>query len=615
MMTDLAAAAGQADADALTPYLAAGVLGSPDVQLARALIRIGGTPSDNVALAIALCARALREGSVCVDLRSDPAQWAPADAETEATELVELSWPGVDAWLADLTSHPLVSGPDYDGPARPLKLVGDLLYLYRYWRDEELIADQVRARATARPIDIEQLRSALDENFESQSGQGDVQRLAAASAAISGLTVIAGGPGTGKTTTVARLLVVLREVLGADTQIALAAPTGKAAARMTEALKAAASQLEGSDRAWLDGLEARTLHRLLGAYPGDPTRIRHNESNPLPHDVVIVDETSMVPLQMMARLMSATRADARLILIGDPFQLASVEAGAVLGDVVAARPAGSAEVADLLRIVCPNEAGHVQGVVVELVRGFRFGGSVARLAAAVKAGDIEEALRVLRADDEGVAFHEIADGASADAVAHDVLRPEVRRVAQIMAAAAGRGDVADALVGLDAHRVLCAHRRGPYGVTHWSELVSQWTAPVLPVTADGSQRLGQALICNVNDAEVGIFNGDTGVVVGTDDGGWRAAFGVEPAKLLRPVQLRDVSSLNAMTIHRGQGSQFDVVSVILPSSDSPLLTRELFYTALTRARQRVIIIGSEASVRVALSRSATRASGLRTRVL
>ena len=275
------------------------------------------------------------------------------------------------------------------GPARPLRLVGTTLYLDRYWREERQVAADLRTFSDAAPAtaDLDVLDQGLARLFPGESDAG--QRLAAATAVKRRFVVVAGGPGTGKTTTVARIVALLAEQAAAAGEspplVALAAPTGKAAARLEEAVRDEAAGLDVADeiRAQLTGLHASTMHRLLGWRPGSHSRFRHHRANRLPHDVVIVDETSMVSLTLMARLAEAVRPDARLILVGDPGQLTSIEAGAVLGDIVG--PATG------------------EGIVV-LDRVHRFGGGIARLADAIRAGDADEVIAILEAQPDDVTW-------------------------------------------------------------------------------------------------------------------------------------------------------------------------------------------------------------------
>jgi exodeoxyribonuclease V alpha subunit len=315
--------------------------------------------------------------------------------------------------------------------------------------------------------------------------------------------------------------------------------------------------------------------------------------------VVVVDETSMVSLTLMARLIEAVRPDARLILVGDPDQLASVEAGAVLGDIVAAGGLPEPRLATALREMgSPTE---VTNGVVTLDRICRFGGEIAALAAAVRCGDDDTVIDLLRAGGEQLEFVETPAAECA------ALRTEVLAVLQAVTEAAARGDAAAALHALDAHRLLCAHRRGPYGVASWTAGIEGWLglSPLAELTA------GRPLLITANDYDAGLYNGDTGVVVRTPEG-LRAAFarGGDIA-LIPPSRLSEAQPLYAMTVHRSQGSQFDRVSLVLPPAGSPLLTRELFYTAVTRARNGLRILGREDAVRAAVTRPIARASGLR----
>jgi exodeoxyribonuclease V alpha subunit len=388
-----------------------------------------------------------------------------------------LPWPDPAAVAGALRRSPLVVGSPL-GRLRPLRLVdtdaGPLLYLERYWRLEQSVRDQLHDRALTRPpIDLPDLRRRLDDLFAGAAAP-DRQRIAAALAATRWTTVLTGGPGTGKTTTVARVLALLALP---GTRVALAAPTGKAAARLQESVREQAAGL-----ALPDDLTAVTLHRLLGWRPDSRTRFRHDAEDRLPYDLVVVDETSMVSLTLMARLLEALRPDARLVLVGDPDQLTSVDAGAVLADLVA-RPVPAADdpvLADLVGAdlsadddpeeagLSPGERGRLRNGIVRLSRGRRFGGTIARLATAVREGDADGALVLLRSGERDVSF--VEDGAS-DAVEVDVVR-----AANAVTAAAEAGDVDGALARLEQHRVLCAHRTGPSGVARWDRRSLEWAA-------------------------------------------------------------------------------------------------------------------------------------------
>lgn len=582
----------------------AGVLGLADVHTAEALGRIGGERDDRVLLAAALTVRALQSGSVCLDLTTATAIDLPEDDVTvpgSPADSPELPWPEPESWTEAVRASVLVAGPGDLGAARPLRLSGTLLYLERYWQQEESVRTELEHRSTGVPpqVDPTVLARDLDRLFPADAapeGAVDHQREAAEASARRWVTVLAGGPGTGKTTTVARLLALLRAQPGPSLRVALAAPTGKAAARLQEAVTTAASRLPEEDRARLGTLEASTLHRLLGWRPDSKSRFRHDASNPLPHDVVVVDEMSMVSLTLMARLLEAVRTDARLVLVGDPDQLSSVEAGAVLADIT----------------------GPTQRSVVRLTHNWRFKGGIAELADAIRTGAADRAVELLTAgrSDVTLADVELTAGLTPTGDGLGELARTLRSSAAGALAAATTGDIDTALAAVEEHRLLCAHRRGPYGVTRWNLEAERWLATAVPgYGVDGDLSLGRPLLVTANDRDLDLWNGDTGVVV-RSPAGIRAAFARSggPA-LFPPVRLDAVQTVHAMTVHKAQGSQFGAVTLVLPAPESPLLTRELLYTAVTRATTRVLLLGSEDAVRAAVDRPANRASGLRQRMI
>ncbi len=554
----------------------AGVLESADVHVAQRLTTMAGESEPAVALALALVVRALRGGSVCVDLESVQAQVGMDD----------LPWPSAPQWLAAVQASPLADEPPvlrvYDG---------HLLYLDRYWREEQQVADDFSALLSApgRPAvaDIDRL---FPPGYEEQ-------REAAGIALQQGLTVLTGGPGTGKTTTVARLLALFAEQAELDgrprLRIALAAPTGKAAARLHEAVQLQVNELDSVDRQRVSGLRATTLHRLLGSRPDTSSRFRHHRGNRLPHDVIVVDETSMVSLTMMARLLESVRPHTRLLLVGDPDQLASVEAGAVLADLV------------------DGLGSRADARVAALLTSHRFGESIGRLASSIRDGDADLAIDLLRSGGDHVEWIDTEDPTES---LRKVLVPHALALRQ----AAMLGDAKAALATLDEHRLLCAHRRGRYGIAHWNRQVERWLVESTGEAIWSPWYAGRPVLVTNNDYGLGVYNGDTGVAVvggAGQQGALRAVIaGAEDLLELATSRLSDVETMHAMTIHKSQGSQSDVVSVLMPPEDSRLLTRELFYTAVTRAKRKVRVIGPEGSVRAAIARRAVRASGLARRL-
>lgn len=616
----------------LAPFNRAGVLSPAEVHGARTLCELAGEHRDEVLLATALALRAPQHGHVCVELPHVATTVTGADDAD--VSLHELVWPDLDRWRAALADSDVVivrpPGTSTPDPAtdRPLSLVGDRLYLDRYWRYERRVAEVLRRRAgrTVDDVDLAALRVAIERLLPPGDERPDRQRLAVATGVLRGLTVIAGGPGTGKTHTVARLLALVHELAaGRRPRVAVAAPTGKAADRLTTALRAAADEVDTTDtvRAQLRRLEASTLHRLLGWRPGSHTRFRHDRDHKLPHDLVVVDETSMVDLPLMAHLLVALRPATQLVIVGDPDQLASVEAGAVLADVVgpadaqlrmqpATRDALAAATGEPLDRVAPARPGGIDDAIVVLgaVRRYRAESGIARLATAVHDGDPDAAVAALQDGAPDVGWVDT----SAEADNGEQLAPIRDRVvdaARAVLAAARARDAGGALDRLDRVRVLCAHRRGPVGAAGWGAQVERWLGAQDGIDLTDRWYVGRPVIVTRNEPRLRLYNGDVGVVVATADGPMVAFRGAEGVRIFGPSRLEDVETVHAMTIHKSQGSQFDHVVVVLPDETSPILTRELLYTAITRAQRGVTVVGTEASVRHGIERRVARASGLR----
>ena len=512
-----------------------------------------------------------------------------------------------------------------------MRLEGTTLYLDRFWSEERQVAADLLALADrpAPGVDVELLASGLERLFTSED-EPDLQRLAAASAVLRRFSVIAGGPGTGKTTTVARVLVLLDEQASARGHrpplIALAAPTGKAAQRLQEAVhnQAGGLSIDAEERSRLLQLQGTTLHRLLGFKPGNHSRFRHDRLNRLAHDVVVVDETSMVSLSLMARMVEAVRPDARLILVGDPEQLASVEAGAVLGDVVGpasrglllrapARQALARAAGQTVPIVESPAGSPIGDGVVVLRRVHRFGGSIGRVAEAIQRGDADDVVSLLTAGEHDVHWIPVDIASDAASAKLDAVRAAAVASGRQLVEAARAARAAEAIEALGAFRLLCAHRRGPEGVNTWMSVVERWlAADIEGFGGEGAWYAGRPLLVTENDYSLRLYNGDTGVVVAAGPGRVVAAFerGGDVVEV-SPTRLASVDTVYAMTVHKAQGSQFDTVAVLLPGPDSPILTRELLYTAVTRAQRKLFVAGTEESVRAAVSRPIARASGLR----
>ncbi len=611
--------------DVLARLAEAGVLAPLDLHFARMLAALDPAAAPEVVLGGAWASRAVAFGHVCADLRRIVARTL-LDADGAPIEGVEL--PSLFRWVmalgegsrlvGDGTGHtPLV----FDGGAR--------LYLWRYFRyQHELALALSRRAARVDDLPVAELGPRLDRLFAARGplAADPRQREAAAVAAMRGLTVLSGGPGTGKTTTVVRMLALLQSLAlakgGPPLRIALLSPTGKAAARMVETIGAHVDALDCDDTTKRAiPRTASTIHRFLGWRPGTPTRFLHHAGLPVAADVVLVDEASMVDLALLAKLVDAVPEHARIVLVGDKDQLASVEAGAILGDVcnAGARERGGRSAAFVQRLAAlggdstiDEHAPPVADCVVELAHNYRFGSqsSIGGLAAAIKAGRSDEALARLRA---------ARDDSHGDLQLLPLGEPEA--LPQVLRSAVIDGyrgylhaqDPEARLARLGEFRLLSPHRRGAFGIERLNLVVERVLAEAGLVAPDGDWYDGRAVMVTSNDYQLQLFNGDVGVVCPDEDGRLRAWFGTPGAELrsFAVARLPAVESVYAMTVHKSQGSEFDRIAMLVPPQLSPILTRELLYTGLTRARREVLLFGTPEIVAEAIDRRIERASGLR----
>jgi exodeoxyribonuclease V alpha subunit len=569
----------------LGAFNAAGVVDAADVRVAERVAALAGEDDERVLLATALAVRSVRGGSVGLDLDALP--------DLDGTGVL---WPERADWVAAIASSTLVA-------AEVLHVEHDLVYLDRYHRLERQVADDLTARldhgGRLGPPAVDE--AVLAATLQRVSGDHfSIEQAAAVEhAARHRTTVLTGGPGTGKTTTVARLVLALADQFAVANErrmsIALAAPTGKAATRLQEAVKeelVALGAIGDADHQ-VAPPEAMTLHRLLGWRPDNTTRFRHDRGNRLKYDLVVVDEASMVDLTMMARLLEAVRPDSRLVLVGDPRQLTSVGAGAVLSDLVA------------------GFADHADSPVVALTENHRSTEEIKDLAAALRDDSPDAADRVIEVLLAGTG--EVEWRNTDDPVA--ALQAECTAAAlRVRDAAVDAGPEA-ALDEIEGFRLLCAHRDGPYGVRVWNRHVEQWLAAEIGAPLGSAWYAGRPLLVTSNDYALDVYNGETGVVV-TDPSGRPRAWiaGAGAPRPFAPARLEAVETMHAMTIHKSQGSQATRIAVLLPEEGSRLLSRELFYTAVTRARESLLVVGSEAAVRAAVTTTAQRATGLRHRL-
>ena len=588
-----------------------GLVTAGDVQLASHVTRMFGSSDELVKLTAALCLAISRAGSTCLDLDTAADRFiddvlqtrdlTAAELSVARTDLAaELGWPSPAQWARELAASPLVGDFGAEPNAVPLRLVDSLVYLERYWAAEELVAVLLHERQLLAPpaVDLDLLARSLDRR-PANTHEDDLQRRAVEAAVGSWTTVLAGGPGTGKTTTVARVLAAVAEQSGSTVRVALSAPSGKASSRLHQSVTSQSEALRRAGSIMPAHGSGMTLHKLLGA-KGMTGEFRHGPTNPLPYDLVVVDEVSMVDLQIFATLLSAVGQHTRLLLVGDPQQLKSVSAGSVLADVTASG--------------ISLGAGRTESAVTVLQTGYRNEGAIHKLAQAIRDSDVEAALATLASEQSEV---ELIDIELTRSTSWDDLPGLAALVEQQwldLAAAAERGEPAEALRLLDQHRVLCGHRDGLFGVSTWARHTLDLIRRRRPGFGVGAiQYPGRPLVVTSNDAPLNLSNGDTGVVVQRGDRLQVAIGDDHEHRLLSPALLRGVDEVYAMTVHKAQGSQFEHTTVVLPPLGSPLLTRDLIYTAVTRARNRATIIGTAEQVRSAIGTETRRASGLASR--
>lgn len=555
---------------ALAPYVAAGVLEPRDVTAAEVLVGLARRttpvePSTLAWVAMGLALRTPRDGHTCVQF-AQIADWA---ADLDLTGAGGPPWPTrPTVWLDELRSAAaLVGGP---GDRRPFIVDGPgedpRLYLARALAEEEAIAAAL-------------LRDDA-----------------------SGVSVLLGGPGSGKTYTLAKDLIDLFATAEAPPRIALAAPTGKAAARMTKALEDRCMRARATPDvlAAVRAAPATTVHRLLGYVPNRSPRFRYGPENTLEYDLVVVDEVSMLSSSLLHQLLGALAPTTRIRLVGDPDQLASVEAGSVLADIAAA---------------CRRERSPLSRRVRVLVDQHRYApdSAIARLALAIRDGDVPTALRALEAGSADVTWVQPGDAAGIAATT-GLVTAHAERLRDLAAAAGGDADErARAVLGTQAElQVLCAHRSGASGTTGWNRRIEARLGAGGPA---GGWYPGRPVMITRNNPDIGLYNGDVGVVVQGPGDRADAVFSLGAEIVRVPVtRLEDVATVHALTIHKSQGSEFSHAIVVLPERGSRLLSRELLYTGVTRAVRRVTVIGSHGVVESAIRRPIRRATGLASRL-
>jgi len=560
--------------------------------------------TDLLRKAVTAASSSVGQGNICIDL-----------ADVFGSDRV-------DAASAALRVSKSVGRP---GDYRPLVLdSANRLYLYRYWKYEsDLARTLVRMAADQPEVDKPLLKDGLERLFGQRDDDPDWQRIAAAASVRSRFCVISGGPGTGKTTTVVKILVLLLEqAREGRMRIGLAAPTGKAAARLKESIHRAGKDLEElttvADKIPHD---VSTIQRLLGSIP-DSSRFRHNAANPLPFEVIVIDEASMIPLGLMAKLVDALAPGTRLILLGDRDQLASVEAGAVLGDIC--NTGHSFGFSDAFRTFIADTAGFMldesetetggallADSVVVLQKNYRFGeqSGIGLVSKAINEGHAALML-------DGIKAGNVADIAIFETPPRDSLyRKLARAFVDGYSGYLQKSDPDEVLTAFDRFRVLCATRQGSYGVEGINRLIESALVDQGIIKPDKQWYHGRPVMVTINDYSLKLYNGDIGIALNDPESevGLSVYFPTTTgsARKLSPYRLPSHETVFAMTIHKSQGSEFENVLMIMPPFYSQILTREILYTGLTRARKSAQLWCTDEVFLVGSERRIQRRSGLR----
>ncbi|TXR36964.1 exodeoxyribonuclease V subunit alpha [Ectopseudomonas mendocina] len=652
----------------LSTWSERGWLRELDRALAQLFAELDPQTSPLLLLGAALASHQLGRGHVCLDLAATLANpdftlsLPPEGEDAEEAMILPsqvLAGLSLESWLAACTGSSLL-----ESEGAPLVLSGTCLYMRRYWNYERQVAGDIARRLQANaaaPADLAARLASLFPEPLVVDGQRltDWQKLACAMAAQGRFTLITGGPGTGKTTTVVRLLALLQEAAmatGEPLRLSLAAPTGKAAARLTESIGAQVQTLALDERVreQIPTL-VTTLHRLLGSRPSS-RHFRHDAANPLPLDVLVVDEASMIDLEMMASLLDALPAHARLILLGDKDQLASVEAGAVLGDLC--REAESGGYSEATRAWLESQTGErledpalVPGdkalaqhiVMLRHSRRFGSGSGIGRLARAVNLGDAQTARATLAAGADDL--HVLRLSGEQDRGLGRLLidgqgtgesRPQgYAHYLQVMQAQRPTSDAGEqawdewagkVLAAFDQFQLLCAVRKGAWGVEALNERIAEALVRRKLLEQAYGWYEGRPVLVTRNDYSLGLMNGDIGIALRLPEPPespgapvrevLRVVFprndGSGTLRHILPSRLSAVETVFAMTVHKSQGSEFAHCALILPDSLNPVLTKELVYTGITRARHWFSLIESRAGIfEQAVQRRVERRSGLR----
>ncbi len=609
------------DNDIITQLHNKGILSHLDIHFAGMMEKLDRRGEPLIFFTSAIASSYTRLGQVCIDIGEMAGKKLPATEEGGD----DVCCPDSDTWMNALIQSPIVGKP---GDYKPLILDihNRLLYLHRYFHYQEIVVRFIASGCShTAAADYHPTREMLNRLFPEDKDTQDInwQKIAAITACLKKICIISGGPGTGKTTTIARIIaLVIARAESHPFKIALLAPTGKAAMRLRESIQNAVKKIDCPDPVkQMIPYETATIHRFLGTIPGSP-HFKHHEKNPLNVDMVIVDESSMVDLALAAKLMQALPAHAGLILLGDKDQLASVEAGAVFGDLCSSGLSASfsKNVTDVISALAPRCAAKLSiskkstclsDCIVHLQKSYRFDkkSGISAISRAVNQGDGDQAMQIFGAGDyPDIAWCDLPNRKNLADKLKKLIQQEYNHYLASQ-------DPHTALKRFDGFRILCALREGPYGVKMVNMMVENLLKEQNPLNAAMEWYPLRPIMMTGNNYQLHLFNGDIGIAFPDpeDKNRLKVYFSDIDGRLsvFYPDGLSEHESVYAMTVHKSQGSEFDKTVLILPDQDSPILTRELIYTGLTRTRQKITVWGRKDVFLKAVSKNIRRTSGLK----
>lgn len=609
-----------------------GLFNPIDIRFANFITKICESDDLDIFLGAALVSNLTGDGNVCLDLASFAGRvLTPTDKSECCDKASALVCPDFETWRTKLLA---VSAVGLPGDYSPLIIDHNRLYLYRYWEYEKKLADCIKQRVQQQPfiknyekIDLELLKQTLSSLFPNKEKTTDWQRAALLNAVFNNFTVITGGPGTGKTTVITRIIAMLLILAkGERLNILMTAPTGKAAARLSESVTNFKNRIDCPEQIRnLIPVETFTIHRMLGTIPNSPY-FRHNSGNLLAANIVIVDEASMVDLALMSKLVQAIPENAKLILVGDKDQLASVESGAVLGDICNRGDLGrfSDDFANIIKKINDDNLNNafqqtsssfpVRDSIVGLKKNYRFSeqSGIKELSSFVNKGDPTGAFAALKKG-TGVAWRTINTGEDLQDNLKELVIKGFSGFLQTCTPD-------EAIAGLNEFKILSPVKKGPLGVFALNRIVERILSAEGLIRTDtlspNSWYPGRPVLITRNDYNLKLFNGDIGIIMFADKSKSKQMYAFFPdtsggVRRFLPWQLPEHETVFAMTVHKSQGSEFENIIMILPEKDNRVLTRELIYTGITRTRKSLTIWGTEAVLKAAILRKIERTSGLR----